>query len=144
MYIIGTMSNEDTSLDDIAEAISSLASHIDKRFEQVDKRFEQVDKRFEQVDKRFEQVDSRFNRIDKELREIRLEQRQTREWLERIDNSVKGLSSDIVEIYDRIVVLEQQVPLTQKAQQELQQHFNHLFQWAKIVAQKTGVKLPNA
>ena len=130
------MSKSDTSLDDIAEAISLLASNIDDRFEQVDQRFEQVDQRFEQMDQR-------FDAIDRELYKIHKEQRETREWLEKIDNRLTGVESDIKEIYDRIVVLEKKAPqLTLKDKRELERKLAALIKWAKLVSKQTGISLP--
>lgn len=118
-----------TDLEDIADAITGLAALMDKRFEQVDKHFEQVDKRFDQVDRR-------FDRIEKEQHEMRT-------WLERIDNRLLGIESDITEIYGRIVALEAKgSSLTKKDKQELERQIAALFKWAKQVSKQTGIALP--
>lgn len=123
------MSKKDTSLEDIAEAIQGLATQMDAGFERVDRRFEAVDQRFES--------------IESELREIRQEQREMREWLQRIDNHVLGIESDIKDIYDRIVVLEQKAPqLSAREQRELATKLEAMISWAQEVSQKTGIPLP--
>lgn len=147
----------DTNLDDVMGAISDLATLMDKRFDQVDARFEQIDRRFEQVDARFEQIDARFegtdqrldgidrrlDGIDLEIRKIHTEQVEMREWMERIDNHLLGVESDIKEIYDRIVALEKKAPnLTKSEQVELSHKFESMLEWAKLVSEKTGVALP--
>jgi septation ring formation regulator EzrA len=73
------MTRKQTNLDDIADSIQGLATHMDERFEQVGIRFEQVDKRFDQVE-------SRLSSIEKE-------QRLMREWLERIDSRLSGVEA---------------------------------------------------
>jgi septal ring factor EnvC (AmiA/AmiB activator) len=116
------MTRKQTNLDDIAEAIQGLATHMDERFEQVD---------------------NRLNGIDGELRSIKEEQRHMREWLERIDSRLSGVESDIKEIYDRIAALDkQQTPLSRQQQQKLQKDLAALIRWAKEVSAKTGVPLP--
>ncbi len=123
------MTKKDTSLDDIASAIGDLATHIDVRFEQVNKRLDNHDQQ--------------FSSINTELYAIRKEQREMKEWLERIDSRILGIESDIKEIYDRIVALEQKGPyLTRKEAKELEQKLIRMFDWAKKVSQKTGIALP--
>ena len=133
----------DTDISDIASMIGDLATMIDERFEQVDKHFEQVDKHFEQVDERFEQVDKRFDSMEKDIRDILAEQRKLREWIESIDNRVMGIESDIKEIYDRIVTLENKsARLTKSEAAELSDKFEKLIDWAHEVSRRTGVALP--
>lgn len=123
------MTKRDTNLDDIAEAIQGLATLVDDRFEQVDRRFEQVDHRFEA--------------IESELHGIRQEQREMSEWLERIDNRILGIETDIKEIYDRIIALEKKAPhLTRSEHEELAAKLEAVIAWAQNVSQKTGVPLP--
>ena len=126
----------DTDISDIASMIGDLATMIDERFEQVDKHFEQVDERFEQVDKRFDSM-------EKDIRDILAEQRKLREWIESIDNRVMGIESDIKEIYDRIVTLENKsARLTKSEAAELSDKFEKLIDWAHEVSRRTGVALP--
>ncbi len=136
------MSRVDTSLDDIAEAISDLAISMGERFEQVNARFDTMDVHQDKGDERLDRMDSRFDAIDQQLSAILIEQKRMRDWLERLDYALGGINSDIAEVYDRILVLEKQAPLTARAQKELQDNLGQLFTWAKLVSRKTGVKLP--
>lgn len=123
------MAKKDTSLDDIADAINVLATNIDARFEQVDVRFEQID--------------SHFKSIDHQLYEIRHEQRVMREWLERVESRVIGIESDIKEIYDRLVILEEKYPnVTANEMKELEHKLDMMIKWAQKISKKTGVPLP--
>ncbi len=116
------MAKKDTSLDDIATAISDLATHMDVRFDQVDQRFEA---------------------IETDLTGIRKEQREMRELLGQIDSRILGIESDIKEIYDRIVALEaKNSSITANEVRELKYEVNRMKQWAKLVGQKTGIALP--
>lgn len=123
------MAKKDTSIEDIGEAITALGIHIDERFAQVDQRFEQMD--------------SRLGSVEHRLDDIQLEQRSMREWLERIDNRLLGVESDIKEVYDRLVVLEKRAPhLTKAEYQELEHKMDKLLEWAGQVSRKTGIRLP--
>lgn len=59
------MTKKDTSLDDIAESISALASMVSEKFDEVDKRLDSNDKRLESVGSRFDAMDKRFGAMDK-------------------------------------------------------------------------------
>lgn len=59
------MTKKDTSLDDIAESISALASMVSEKFDEVDKRLDSNDKRLESVGSRFDAMDKRFDAMDK-------------------------------------------------------------------------------
>ena len=129
--------SKDTSLDDISEAITGLATLMDQRFDQVDARFEQVDARFEQIDARFENIEQRLFRIEGE-------QRSMREWLKSIDSRLMGVENDIAEIYDQITELasKHKDNMTKKDKQDLQKQMDALFVWAKEVSKQTGISLP--
>lgn len=116
---------------------------VDALNEIVLPRFEEHDARFEQIDARFEQIDRRLDGLDLEIRKIHTEQTEMRAWMERIENRLMGVESDVKEIYDRIVALEKKAPdLTRKEQTELSRKFVSLLDWAKLVSEKTGVALP--
>ncbi len=148
------MGKSEPTIADVLEAVDNLAVStgqqfisIDKRFDQVDKRFEQVDKRFDQVDKRFEQVDKRFENIEGKLGQIdgrlfRLEKGQTEliEKVDRIEGQIIAITSDIREIYDRLVVLEKRQDLTEQDIVQLKQDTKTLIAWAEKVGINT--KLP--
>lgn len=139
----GNNSTNSTSLDDIADAISGLATHMDERFEQVNGRLDKMDGRIDTMDGRLDTMDGRLDKMDGELAAIRREQREMREWIESIDNRLGGLESDIAEIYDRIVVLEAKGAKRTKADlEELQTKLDRLIGWATKVSKQTGVALP--
>ncbi len=120
---------DDTSLDDIAEAIQALATNIDQRFDHVNQRFDHVDRRFDHVEGRLDNLEKG--------------QREMRDWLERIDSRLSGVESDIKEIYDRIVVLEKRFPdLKEQEVRELEEKLAVIITWAQEVSRKTGVVLP--
>ena len=81
------------TIDDVLGAVADLATMVGEQFGRVDDRFEQIDQRFEQMDQR-------FDRLEAEVSVIRKEQHDMRDWLERIDNRLYGIESDIKEIYD--------------------------------------------
>ena len=146
------------TIDDVLGAVADLATmvgeqfgRVDDRFEQIDQRFEDtdeqfksIDQRFDQIDQRFDQIDQRFDRLEAKVSVIRKEQHDMRDWLERIDNRLYGIESDIKEIYDRIVALEQKSEqgLTPAEQRELSKKFEHMLIWAQKVSKATGVPLP--
>ena len=125
------------TIDDVLGAVADLATMVGEQFGRVDDRFEQIDQRFEQMDQR-------FDRLEAEVSVIRKEQHDMRDWLERIDNRLYGIESDIKEIYDRIVALEQKSEqgLTPAEQRELSKKFEHMLIWAQKVSKATGVPLP--
>lgn len=86
--------------------ITARFEHIDTRFQRIDARFKSMDIRFQHIDTRFESIEERFNKVDTDIREIRLSQLRTDKTIARIENYMAGNTSDIVEIYDRIVKLE--------------------------------------
>jgi chromosome segregation ATPase len=145
-----------TDLDDIAEAIGLLATHIDERFAQVDERFARVDERFAQVDERFAQIDQRFEQMDRRL--VSIESRLTslergqgelRDWVERIDSRLYGVESDIKEIYDWIVRLEKQLKQVKQASdpkrlERLEKQVAVLTSWARQVSKRHGIPLPKS
>ncbi|MDQ7815280.1 MAG: hypothetical protein RDU25_05775 [Patescibacteria group bacterium] len=55
---------EDTSKQEILEAIGAFAEQVDQKFESIDKRFVNIDQRFESIDQRFDKIDQRFNKIE--------------------------------------------------------------------------------
>lgn len=132
-----------SSLDDIAIAISDLATNIDERFDAVDRRFDGIDKRLDAMDGRMDSMGGRISKLEDTTNNILHEQRQIKEWMERLDNRLSGVESDIKEIYDRLVALEKKAPnLTKADVKEMQDKFEVLFKWAKQVSAKTGVALP--
>lgn len=118
------------TIDDVLGAVADLATMVGEQFGRVDDRFEQIDQR--------------FDRLEAEVSVIRKEQHDMRDWLERIDNRLYGIESDIKEIYDRIVALEQKSEqgLTPAEQRELSKKFEHMLIWAQKVSKATGVPLP--
>jgi hypothetical protein len=63
--------------------------------------------------------------------------------MERIDSRLMGVESDIKEIYDKIVAIDNKFPnVTEKDILELTKNFEIIIGWAKEVSKKTGVPLP--
>ncbi|MGI9028189.1 MAG: hypothetical protein ACR2FM_05125 [Candidatus Saccharimonadales bacterium] len=108
--------------------IDERFAQIDKRFVQINERFKEIDIQFEQIGVRFEQVDTQFGQVNtrfamieihlKELKhevyELRHEQRETSKLSKHTYSRVLGIESDIKEIYDRLVALEQNGRTTTK------------------------------
>lgn len=130
----------ETTVEDVLMAVNDLATLMGEQLEDV--RNDIKDSRAE-TNERFQQVDHRFDAIDSELHGVRHEQREMRVWLESIENHILGIESDIKEIYDQIVILEQKAPyLTRNEHQELAAKLEVMITWAQKVSQKTGIPLP--
>lgn len=123
----------ETTIDDVLIAVNDLATLFGNEIESL---------RGELKDTRAEMHEG-FQAVESELQAIRREQREMREWLERIDNRFVGFETDIKEIYDRIIVLEERsAQLTPNEYQELETKLEAMIAWAQKVSQKTGVPLP--
>jgi len=55
---------ENTSKQEILDAIGAFAVQVDRRFDGVDQRFVGVDKRFDCIDQRLDKMDQRFDGVD--------------------------------------------------------------------------------
>ena len=134
------MGKSEPTIADVLEAVDNLAVSTGQQFISIDKRFDQVDKRFEQVDKRFENIEGKLGQIDGRL--FRLEKGQTEliEKVDRIEGQIIAITSDIREIYDRLVVLEKRQDLTEQDIVQLKQDTKTLIAWAEKVGINT--KLP--
>lgn len=144
--------NQPTDLEDIAGAISDLGTNIAGTISDLSTNIAStisdlsisIDERFDQVNNRFDKMDDRFERVESDIRAIRREQTEMREWMERIDSRLMGVESDIKEIYDKIVAIDNKFPnVTEKDILELSKNFEIIIDWAKEVSKKTGVPLPH-
>lgn len=63
-------------------------------------------------------------------------------WIERVDNRLLRVESDIKEIYDRIVLLEQKPTLQTSELQELEVRVERMADWMRQVIKKTGISFP--
>lgn len=153
------MAKQDSTTDDVLNVISDLATLVSEQFDNVNEQFVKVNEQFVKVNEQFVKVNERFDevnarldghdrrldRIEDELRSLTTSQREMRQWIERVDNRLLGVESDIKEIYDRIVALEklhEARGLEQAERDELRDKFDALTDWAKKVSKATGVPLP--
>ena len=95
------------------------------------------------MDDRFDKVEGRLDSIEAEVRNISREQREMREWMDRIDNRLMGVESDIKEIYDRLLALEKKFPnVTDAEVREVERKLAIVIDWAKEVSKQYKVPMP--
>ena len=164
------MTKKDTSLDDIAESISALASMVSEKFDEVDtrldsndkrlesvgsrfdamdKRFDAMDKRFDAMDKRFDAMDKRFDRVDAtlaehtgQIRDLQVSSIKTVDKLDDIEGRLLALEEDIKEIY---MMLDKHVlgkKLTSIHGKNLEQQVIEAYQNILQIAKEANIKLP--
>lgn len=134
-----------TSLADLATGIGAQFQAVDERFDAMDARFDAMDARFDAMDARFDAMDARVDQLTLDVQSARSEQVGIRQLLESIDNRLMGVESDITEIYDRIVALEEKhrlLGLTLADKRNLAAEFDRFMEWAQVVSKETGVPLP--
>ena len=140
-----TLDDVAQSVNDIATSLADLATGIGAQFQAVDERFDAMDARFDAMDARFDAMDARVDQLTLDVQSARSEQVGIRQLLESIDNRLMGVESDITEIYDRIVALEEKhrlLGLTLADKRNLAAEFDRFMEWAQVVSKETGVPLP--
>lgn len=104
------MTTKTITLEDINRSLTTLSQLCISRFKSIDERFDGVDARFTKVDERFISIEVQFKDLKYELYDIQHQLRETNALSVQMYSRVLGIESDIKEIYDRLVYLEQVRP----------------------------------
>lgn len=107
------MSDSDPTIQDVLEAMSSFAEHVEDRFNKADERFVRIEDKLVQMDNK---IDSGFASIRSEIRELRDELISKIDRLEkRTAEDTDATMQDYLKLKKRVDVLERQVQQMQLA-----------------------------
>jgi archaellum component FlaC len=126
------MAKQDTTLDDIADAIAGLATHMDERFEQVEQRFGQHDKQLAGINQHFDRLEDRMTSQE-------IAQRETNQRLISIEGKLDSIENDIKELYGMVTELQRLYRDAGKVDSRLEKRIAHIEAYVELVAKKTGI-----
>ncbi|MDD2758537.1 MAG: hypothetical protein PHD72_04180 [Patescibacteria group bacterium] len=117
------MSNGETTINDVLEAINDFAEKTEDRFNKMDDRFNKMDGRFNKVDDRFilleQKVDQNHLELLGYIRMIETELKDIKERLTRLEKrtieDADAAAKDVLELRHRVEVLEEKVRQLQPA-----------------------------
>ncbi len=121
-----------TSMDDIADAITALATHMDKRFDAVELRLDRIEARLDAVEARLDSLESTISSHTHQLTNI--ENR-----LKNLEGSNAALENDVKEVYAMLSDVHQDIKQKKITDQKVLKRVQNLEQFADLVAKQTGI-----
>jgi chromosome segregation ATPase len=127
---------QDTSIDDLAESISVLATAVDKGFKQVNVQFQGVNTRLDRLEIGQQSLREAQRETNQRLAKLEAAQRETNERLDRLEGNQQALEADVKELYTMLASLERAFHTFTKEQHA---RYKNLEDFALKISAKTGI-----